>query len=82
MDQLEVSVRQMEILRRGPEFFMTEQNLNGAQIGAGFEQMRGPTVAQCVRRNALANAGLLSGFTARQPYRLVGDGLFNVMTGS
>ena len=35
---------------------MPEQHLNGAQVGAGFEQMRGPTVTQGVRRDTLSLA--------------------------
>jgi hypothetical protein len=35
----------MGILGRGLEIFMSEQNLNRAQIGSGFQQMRSLTVA-------------------------------------
>ena len=36
---------------------MTEQQLNGAQIGAGFEQMYREGVAQRMRRDCLGEAG-------------------------
>jgi hypothetical protein len=29
---------------------MTEQNLDGAQVGASFQQVCRPTMTQCVRR--------------------------------
>ena len=38
---------------------MTEQRLDGAQIGAGFQQMGGETVAQGVRVTGLPWGGLL-----------------------
>ena len=43
---------------------MSEQQLDGAQVGAGFEQMHGEPVAQQVGREALANAGALQGVVA------------------
>ena len=69
----------MEILRSGLEISVSEQNLDGAQIGSGFEQMGGPAVAQRVRRNALANTGLLRGFSTGKPHRLVGDRLMRFL---
>ena len=44
---------QTEILRRGSEIAMTKQQLDGAQIGAGLEEMDGKGVAQRVRRDRL-----------------------------
>ena len=43
---------------------MAEQQLDRAQVGAGFEQMHGEPVAQRVGREALANAGALQGVVA------------------
>jgi hypothetical protein len=65
----------VQIPGRHLQVLMAEQKLDGAQVGAGFEQVRGPRVANQVRRNSLADAGLLRCFGARQPYGLVGDGL-------
>ncbi len=45
MHLLQVALRKMEILRSGLEISMSEQNLDGAQIGSTFEQMRRPAVA-------------------------------------
>jgi len=75
MHQLQVPLREMEILGGGFQIFMPEQNLNGAQVGARFQKVRGPAVAQAMGRNALANAALSCGFTARDLHRLVRDGL-------
>jgi hypothetical protein len=55
---------------------MTEQKLDGAQVGAGFEQMGGPGMANQVRRNGLTKATLPGGCGACPPYGLVADGLF------
>jgi hypothetical protein len=38
---------------------MTEQHLDGAQISAGFEQVRSVTVPQRVRRDMLPNPSAL-----------------------
>lgn len=60
---------------RDLQILMAEQKLDGAQVGTGFEQMRGPGMANQVRRNGLAKTTLLRRFGARNPYRLVADGL-------
>jgi hypothetical protein len=47
---------------------MAEQDLNGAQVGSGFEQVRGETVAQCVGMNALViESSALSSDLAGRP---------------
>ena len=38
---------------------MTEQQLDGAEIGAGLQQMNGEGVAQGMRRDRFADAALL-----------------------
>ena len=45
-----------QVLRRGAQVTMTEQQLDGAQIGSGFEEMHRERVAQCVRGDRLADA--------------------------
>ena len=52
---------------------MAEQQLDGAQVGAGFQQMHGEPVAQRVGREALANAGALQGGPAGLGGRVAGD---------
>ena len=37
---------QVKIPRRSLQIFMTEQQLDDPQVGAGFQQMGGPTVAK------------------------------------
>src|SRR5215469_50174 len=37
---------QMQVDHGGGDLFMTEQLLDGVQMGAGFQQMRGKTVTQ------------------------------------
>jgi hypothetical protein len=78
MHQLQVPLGEVEVFRGCLQIAVAEQNLNGAQIRSGFEQMGGPTVAQRVGRNALANGRALRGFAARYPHGLVRDGLLNL----
>jgi hypothetical protein len=70
-DLLQMALGEMEILGRGLQIFMSQQQLNGAQVGAGFEKMRGPTVSNQMGRYMLANTGPLGGLVAGQPYDLV-----------
>ena len=44
-----IHVGDLQIARRGFEVGMTEQDLNGAEIGAGFEQVRGEGVSPIPR---------------------------------
>ena len=62
----EMSPGEMQIDRRLLQVAMPEQHLNGAQVGTGFEQMRGKAVAQRVGMNVLvfkpsALCGVLTG---------------------
>ena len=59
-DLLQVLRGQVQIPGCHLQILMAEQQLDGAQVGTGFQQMRGPRVANQVRRNALTNAGLLA----------------------
>jgi hypothetical protein len=45
MHQLQVPLGEVEVFRGRLQIAVAEQNLNGAQIRSGFEQMGGPTVA-------------------------------------
>ena len=57
------------VIERG----MAEQYLNGAQIRAGFKQVRGIAMAQGVRRDVLLDAGSARRALAGKPDHLVGD---------
>src|SRR5450631_1235653 len=74
-DLLQVLRRQVQIPGCHLQILMAEQKLDGAQVGTGFEQMRGPGMANQVRRNSLANAGPLRCLGACTPNDLVADGL-------
>ena len=50
--------RQVQVSGRCLQILVSEQQLDGAQIGPVFEQMRRPAVTQGMRRDALADAGL------------------------
>ena len=53
---------------------MTEQHLDGAQISARFEQVRGVTVPQRVRRDMLPDPSSLRCQSASFPRNFGGDG--------
>src|ERR1035441_450871 len=46
---------------------MAKQNLDGAQVGAGFQHMSCETMPQAVRRYVLGDAGTLGGLVYRLP---------------
>jgi len=52
---------------------MTEQNLNGRQLGAVVEQLRGEAVAQGVRVDGLGDAGAARGLAAGAADDLISD---------
>src|ERR1700688_2278786 len=54
---------------------MAHQQLNRAQVGAGFEQVRRIAVPQRVRVDLLLESGARGGDVAGMPDGLVGDGL-------
>ena len=58
-DGLQVPLREVEIQDRVFELHVAEQQLNGAQVGAGFQQMRRVRMAQQMRRDALLQPGAL-----------------------
>jgi len=43
---VQVLLGKMQIPGRGLQIFMTEQKLDGAQVGAGFQQMGGIAVSK------------------------------------
>jgi len=53
---------------------MSQQDLNGSQVGTGFEQMRGKAVAQSVGMDTLVlKTGTFGGLLAGVPENLGGD---------
>src|SRR5438128_11982912 len=60
---------------------MPEQNLDGAQIGAGLQQVRRPTVAERMRGDSFADASPTRGLATCNPDRLVRNGLFRSAPG-
>src|SRR6266851_10095109 len=61
----------MQILGSRFQITVSEQNLNGAQIGARLQQVGRPTVAQRMRGDAFADTGPVRGFATRDPDGLV-----------
>ena len=59
---------------------MAEQQLNGADIGAGFQQVDGEGVPQRMRAYRLADAGDAAGFLAGEFDGASGDGLAGYVT--
>jgi hypothetical protein len=49
------------------QVFMSEQDLNGAEIGAGFVEMRSKTMSNYVGMDAFLEARALGGLVARVP---------------
>lgn len=70
----------MEIDGRFFQALMAQQNLNGPQIGAGLEQMRGETVAQGMRMDVFPEAGLLGSLLTGMPNRFRIDRSTTVVT--
>src|SRR5208282_699161 len=70
----EMSPGEMQIDRRLLQVAMPEQHLDGTQVGAGFEQMRGKAVAQRVGMDVLVfKAGACGGLLTGVPENLGGD---------
>src|SRR5579864_4879364 len=72
----EMKLRKMEVNRGFLQIAMTEQNLNGAQIRSGFEQVRRETVPQGVRMNLQTEPRPFGCFPASLPDHFRVDGRF------
>ncbi len=46
-DHLQMPLRQVQVLSSGLQISVSKQDLDRAQVGARFQQVGGPTVAQC-----------------------------------
>ena len=56
---------------------MAEQQLDGAQVGAGLEEMCGEAVSKSVRMQRLVDSGAFGGFPTGVPDDLVADGVIS-----
>src|ERR1035438_3052900 len=54
---------------------MSEQNLDGAQVGPGFKHVRREAVAKQMRRNTLVDSGALTSLVHGLPHDLRRNGL-------
>jgi len=77
-DLLQVLRGQVQILGCHLQILMAEQDLDGAQVGTGFEQMRGHAWRTRWGARRLTKAGVPGRLGARQPHRLVADGLLAI----
>ena len=67
-------MREVQVDRRLFQIAMAQQHLDGAQVGTGFEQMRGKAVAQSVGMDVLMfKAGAFGGLLTGTPQDLGGD---------
>jgi hypothetical protein len=64
---VKMALRKMQIDGGLFQIAMAQQDLNGAQIGAGFQQMSGEAVTQRVGMNLFLDAGSLGGSLAGVP---------------
>src|SRR5215831_3803047 len=71
----------MQVASGGLQFRMTEQNLNVAEIHAGFEQVSGKGVPEQMRMNRLGDAGEFGGVLASQNNGIAGEGSARFLTG-
>src|ERR1700739_2305626 len=72
---MQMLLGQMQISGRSLQILMTEQQLYGAQVGAGFQQMCGPAVPNQMGAHPLTNAGFLRRLGACMPHGFVADRL-------
>ena len=70
----EMPLGEMKIDRRFLKVAMSEQHLDGAQVGAGFEQVCGEAMSKRMRMDMLVRkAGAFSGLLTGGPENLGGD---------
>jgi len=75
----EMPLREMQVEGSDLEVSMTEQYLNGAQVGSGFEQVCGETMSQGVRMDMpVIEAGPFSGIWQADHRTLVVTGWLDV----
>ena len=62
-------LRQMKVAHGRADMAVTEQTLDGVNIDARFQQMRGKSVAQAVNTTAAFDAGRFAGGLVTALYR-------------
>ena len=70
-----MTLGEMKIDSRLFEILMSQEQLNGAQVSAVFEQVGSEAVAQGVGMYAMFEAGVESSLLAGIPHCLRGDGM-------
>jgi len=73
--------RKMKIDRGLFQIVMSQEQLNGAQISAVFQQVRSETMAQRVRMNPVLKSRPLGSPLARIPHRSGSDGTVGCVPG-
>src|ERR1019366_807682 len=71
---LQMAAGQMQVECGIANLGMAEQNLDGAQVGAGFQHMGREAVSKQMRRNALADTGALTSLVHSLPHDLRSNG--------
>ena len=61
---MQVTLGKMEIASRFFQIVMPQQNLNGVQVGTGFQHVRGEAVTEHVGIHLLLDSGTASGVLA------------------
>jgi len=78
---MEMTLREMQVDGGLFQVAMSEEDLNGAQVSALFEQVGSKTVAQGVGMNPILEAGMLRSAMAGMPHGPGADGAMGgVMT--
>jgi hypothetical protein len=73
-DGLQMLVRKMQVDEGVLQSGMSEQKLNGTEIGTGFQQVSCATMPQRMRRKVFGDAGGSGGVLTGQPNHIGGDG--------
>ena len=73
-NRLQVASGQVQVDGGVSELGMSEKNLDGAQVGAGFQHVRCETMSQRMRRYVLGDAGTLGGLVHSLPDDLLRNG--------
>ncbi len=76
---MQVTLGEMQVASRLFQIVMAQQDLNGAQVRTGLEEMRRKTVPQRVRMNIFLEAGALGGLLASLPNGFGIDGVIGAM---
>jgi len=70
-----MALRQVDVNHGFAQVGVAEQQLDGAQVGSGFQKMSGEAVSKSVRMQRLVDSGAFGGFPTGVPDDLVADGI-------